>query len=129
MKINYKQLDDNFIADLKVSIIQIEDKIEELLKIKNKTYDNFFDVMEHLLNEIEKDAFPLQIEISTNITDLGKKTYEEYIPIMNEFTSKVNQNEEIASSIISIYENEKLNDVRKRILEKQFYHLNLVVSV
>jgi len=119
MQLNYKKLDENFISELNKKIIKVEGAIKELLKIKDKTYDNFFDVMEHLLDDIEKFSFPLHIEISTNITDLGKKTYEEYIPIMNEFTSKLSQNEKIANSIITIYETEDLSDVRKRILEKQ----------
>ncbi|OQY41522.1 MAG: hypothetical protein B6227_04860 [Fusobacteriia bacterium 4572_74] len=119
MQLNYKRLDEKFIDELQKKIIKVEDNIEELLEIKDKTYDNFFDVMEHLLDDIEKFSFPLQIEISTDITDLGKKIYEEYIPIMNEFTSKLSQNEEIADSIIKIYETENLSDVRKRILEKQ----------
>lgn len=119
MKLNYKKLDETFIDELQKKIIKVENNIQELLKIEKKTYDNFFDVMEHLLDDIEVFSFPLQIEISTNITDLGKKTYEEYIPIINEFTSKLNQNEDVANSIIKIYETEDLSDIRKRILEKQ----------
>lgn len=119
MRLNYKKLDEKFIDELQKKIVKVENNIEELLKIEDKTYDNFFDVMEHLLDDIEKFSFPLHIEISTSITDLGKKTYEEYIPIMNEFTSKLSQNEKIADSIIKIYETEDLNDIRKRILEKQ----------
>lgn len=119
MQLNYQKLDEKFIDELNGKIKQIEITIEELLQIKDKTYDNFFDVIEHLLEDIEKISFPLQIEISTSITDLGKKTYEEYIPIINDFTSKLSQNEDVANAIIKIYETEDLNDVRKRILEKQ----------
>lgn len=119
MQLNYKKLDENFIDELQKKIVKVEGNIEKLLKIQDKTYNNFFDVIEHLLDDIEKFSFPLQIEISTNITELGKNIYEEYIPIMNEFTSKLSQNENVANAIIKIYETEKLSDIRKRILEKQ----------
>ncbi len=119
MTFNYQDLNEDFIFELEKKISKVEKKIDELLTLKEKTYDNFFDVIEHLMDDIERFCVPLNIEITANITELGKKTYEKYIPIMNNFSTRFNQNEKIASAIMKIYEKEKLSDVRKRILEKQ----------
>lgn len=118
MKFNYQSLNENFITEVKKKIASIEAEIEQLLKIENKTYDNFFDVMEHLLNDFDIFTNPIGIETSAYITELGKKTYQEFIPIQNDFYTKLSQNEEIASAIMTIYEKEDLSPVRKRILEK-----------
>jgi oligopeptidase A len=64
-------------------------------------------------------TFPLGIENSAFLTELGEKTYEEFIPISTEFEAKLSQNEEFAAAVIKIYETEELSDVRKRILEKK----------
>ena len=119
MRLEYKKLDENFIKELKELIALTEKKIENLLKLENKTYDNFYNEIELLNHEVEKFAFSLGIETSTDITDLGKKTYEEYIPVISDYSSKLSQNEEFAAAVMKIYETEDLSEVRKRILEKQ----------
>ena len=119
MELKYKRVDENFIEDFKEKIALAEEKIEKLLELENKTYDNFFDKTEHILDEIEIFTFPLGIEISADITELGKKLYGEFLPIINNFMTKLNQNEKMANAVIKIYEEENLSDVRKRILEKR----------
>ena len=119
MRLKYKALDENFISEFKEEILITEKKIEELQKIEKKTYDNFFNEIELVIQTLDEFAFALGIEISTNITDLGKKTYDEYLPLVNEFSSKLSQNEEFAATVEKILETEELTSVRKRILEKQ----------
>ena len=64
MKLNYTKLDEKFIDELNEKIKKVEGDIQNLLQIKNKTYDNFFDIMEHLLDDIEKFTFSLQYKLT-----------------------------------------------------------------
>ncbi len=115
----YRKVEEDFIDRLKVKIEEVEGEIEKLLRIEEKSYNNFFNEMELLEEELSKMVQPISNENSTYITELGKKLYMEFIPIMNEYASKINQNEEIARAIMDIYEDEELDTVKKRILEKK----------
>ena len=115
----YKKVEEDFIDKLRVKLEELEGEIDKLLRIEGKTYNNFFNEMEILEEELSKMIQPISNENSTYITDIGKKLYKEFIPIMNEHASKINQNEEIAGAIMEIYEREDLDPVKRRILEKK----------
>lgn len=115
----YRKVEEDFIDRLKLKVGEIEREIEKLLKIVGKTYNNFFNEIEILEEELSKMIQPISNENSTYITELGKELYKEFIPIINEHSSKINQNEEIARAIMEIYEGEKLDPVKRRILEKK----------
>lgn len=115
----YRKVEEDFIDRLKLKLEEIDSEVARLLRVEKKTYNNFFNEMEILEEELSKMIQPISNENSTYITELGKELYKEFIPIMNEHSSKVNQNEEIARAIIEIYEGEKLDPVKKRILEKK----------
>lgn len=119
----YRGVTENFIVETKELLANIEANIEKLLEIENKTYDNFFNEMELEMEKFSEFSFPIEVETSTAITDLGKKTYETLIPLANEFEAKISQNEDIAAAINAIYKNETLTPVRKRILEKRILSL------
>lgn len=115
----YSWVSEDYIEVLKNKIEENEVKIEELLKVEKKTYNNFFNEMALLEEELIKITGSVNNENSTHITDLGKEMYKKSIPILNEYESKKNQNEDIAKAIIDIYENEDLDDVKKRILKQE----------
>jgi len=115
----YKRIEEDFIEKLQVRLGEIDLEIERLLEVEDKTYSNFFNEMEILDEDLAKLVEPILNENSTYITDLGKELYKEFIPIINEHSSKINQNEDIARAIVDIYEGEDLDPVKKRILEKK----------
>jgi len=122
-KFIYKKVEKDFIEVLKKRLKEAQGSIEDLLKTGGKTYENFFNEMEIIDEEISKFIQPILNENSTYITDLGKELYKEFIPVMNEYTSKINQNEDIAKVVMDIYENEELDAVKRRILEQRILEL------
>lgn len=117
MKFKYKKIDETFITEAKERITIIEEKVQELLKIENKTYANFIDPIEHLFEDFDTFTAPLGIENSSFVTEIGQKIYGEFLPIYSEFTNNYSQNEDIAKATIDIYENEELSPERRRFLE------------
>lgn len=115
----YKRVEDDFIEKLKERLRRSEERIEELLKIEKKTYDNFFNEMEIMKEEISRENHPIINENSTYITDIGRELHKKYIPIMSEYRSRISQNEDVARALRVIYETEDLTPVRKRILKKR----------
>ncbi len=106
-------------------IEEVEKKIEDLLKIKKKTYQNFCQPIQILLHEIEVIFTPIS---HLNYVCNSKKTEEVYnslLPVITTFYTKLSQNEEIYKAFKTIYENDKLNSEQKRVLELEIRDFEL----
>jgi len=119
---------DTFLDELKKKIDNNKKKINELLKIENKTYKNF--VWPFELLSVELDEFYTKLSHINSVKN-SKKTneiYEKSLPLINEYSSWVSQNVNIYQSLKDILYNEKnsLSDEQLRVLELEIkdYKLN-----
>jgi len=103
-------------------INQIEEnksKIEQLLKIEDKTYLNFvrpYQMLQERLNWVFKPIAHLNYVKNSEQT---QKVYTELLPVITEYYTNLGQNENLYKAFKEIYENEKdfLNHAQKRVLE------------
>jgi len=110
---------DTFLDELKQKIKLNKNKVDELLKIKNKTYKNF--VWPFELISVELDELFTKISHINSVKN-SKKTnevYEKSLPIFHEYSSWISQNVDIYKSLKDILNNEKsfLNSEQLRVLE------------
>jgi oligopeptidase A len=94
-------------------------KIEELIKIEEKTYMNFvrpYQMLNERLNWVFKPIAHLNYVKNSEET---QKVYTELLPIITEYYTSLGQNEKIYRAFKDIYEKEKdtLTDAQKRVLE------------
>ena len=95
-----------------------EKKIEELLGIEEKTYNNFITPYQ-LMHE--KLGFYFSPVSHLNSVKNSKKTqdiYSSLLPVLTEYYAKLGQNEELYKAVKEIYQEEKssLNKERKKVL-------------
>ena len=108
---------ENFIEELKVKLKNNETKVQELLKVKQKTYANFVKPMQMMEEQLELFFTPLSHLNAVNNSEATQKVYTESLPIITEYSTKLSQNLEIYTAYKTILENEKesLNDEQKRV--------------
>ena len=95
--------------------------IDELLKIEEKTYENF--VMPYMevgerLNEFITPIFHID---SVKNSEITKKVHEECLPIISIYETEISQNENIYTALKDIQYNYKtsLNDIQNKVLENE----------
>lgn len=118
MKFKYEKLDRDFNERFKELLREEKEKLEELLLIEGKTYKNFVEEIEHIKGRINLFTYPMNVENSVYRTEIGKKLYQEYLKLNNEFNLGISQREDIYTEYKNIYEGGSLNQVQKRFLEK-----------
>nr|WP_321268303.1 M3 family metallopeptidase [uncultured Sulfurimonas sp.] len=118
---------DNFIDDLNKRLKTNNDKIEELLKTKDKTYANFVKPLQMLEERLELFFTPLSHLNSVNNSDETQKIYADSLPIITEYSTKLSQNLDIYKAYKEIQKNEKesLNFEKNRVLELNILHFEL----
>ena len=110
---------ETFIEDLQKRTTQNEKKIEELLSLEQKNFENFVKPLEEMEEELELFFTPLSHLNSVNNSEATQKVYSEALPIITEYSTKISQNLDLYNAYKEIYEKEKesLNQEQKRVLE------------
>lgn len=77
-------------------------KIEELLKIENKTYKNFVTLFQEIGENINEFITPIFHIDSVKNSKITSKVHEECLPILSKYESEISQNENIYSALKDI---------------------------
>ncbi|WP_418185604.1 M3 family metallopeptidase [Aliarcobacter vitoriensis] len=102
-------------------------KVEELLKIENKTYKNFVLPFQEIGESINEFITPIFHIDSVKNSEITSKVYEECLPIISKYESEISQNENIYISLKDIQYNEKntLNNIQNKVLENEIRDFEL----
>ena len=118
---------ENFIQELNLKIKENNTKVDELLKIENKTYANFVKPIQIMDEYLEQFFTPLSHLNSVNNSDKTQEIYAESLPIITKYSTKLSQNIDIYNTYKEIQKNEisSLNYEQRRVLELNILHFEL----
>ncbi len=112
---------------LEIFLDENRKKIDDLLKIENKTYKNFVLPFQEIGESINDFLTPIFHIDSVKNSSVTTKVYEECIPVISKYETEISQNENIYSVLISIQSKEKstLNDIQNKVLENEIRDFKL----
>jgi len=118
---------DTFIDNLSEKIESNNKDIENLLKIDDKTFNNFVKPLEIKEEELNQFFTPLSHINSVNNRQETQEVYTKSLPIITEYSTKLSQNLDIYNAYKKILKDEcdLLNDEQKRVLELNIQHFEL----
>jgi oligopeptidase A len=99
-------------------------EIENLLKIENKTYQNFVSPLNRMEEEVEIIFTPIYHLHSVKNSERTQKVYEEIIPILSAYETEVSQDLRLFEAFKSI-PTENLNVEQKKVLEDSILSFRL----
>ena len=113
--------------DLEGLLTSSKEKIEELLKIENKTYENFVKPYEEIGESIGDFVTPIFHIDSVKNSEITQKVYEECLPLISNYQTEISQNDNIYRALKDIQDNDKLplNDIQKKVLENEIRDFKL----
>lgn len=102
-------------------------KVDELLKIENKTYKNFVLPFQEIGESINDFLTPIFHIDSVKNSEITTKVYEECIPVISKYETEISQNENIYMAFKDIQSKEKstLNDIQNKVLENEIRDFKL----
>ena len=102
-------------------------KVDDLLKIENKTYKNFVLPFQEIGESINDFLTPIFHIDSVKNSEITTKVYEECIPVISKYETEISQNENIYNALISIQskENSSLNNIQNKVLENEIRDFKL----
>lgn len=102
-------------------------KIDELLRIENKTYKNFVLPFQEIGESINDFLTPIFHIDSVKNSEITTKVYEECIPVISKYETDISQNENIYSALVDIQSKEKstLNNIQNKVLENEIRDFKL----
>lgn len=102
-------------------------KVDELLKIENKTYKNFVLPFQEIGESINDFLTPIFHIDSVKNSEITTKVYEECIPVISKYETEISQNENIYLSFKDIQSKEKssLNNIQNKVLENEIRDFKL----
>jgi len=105
--------------ELEVLLTNSKEKIDELLKIEEKTYKNFVKPLEDVEEGISDFVTPIFHIDSVKNSEITQKVYEECLPLISNYETEISQNDNIYRSLKDIQDKNKmsLNDIQKKVLE------------
>ena len=117
---NSKELLENFLDENRK-------KIDELLRIENKTYKNFVLPFQEIGESINDFLTPIFHIDSVKNSEITTKVYEECIPVISKYETDISQNENIYSALVDIQSKEKstLNNIQNKVLENEIRDFKL----
>lgn len=118
---------ENSSKNLEKLIQNNNNSLDELLKIKDKTYENFC-VAYQLLNEtLELFTTPIFHIDSVDNSELSQKVYSQCLPILSKYSTKLGQNEDLFQAFKDIKDSEKnsLNDEQNKVLDNEIRDFTL----
>jgi oligopeptidase A len=103
------------------------EKIEDLKKIEDKTYNSFIKPYMHIAEKFSEFTTPLFHIDSVKSSEITTKVYSDIIPIVSEYSTTISQDEEIFKIMKDIYDNQKntLNDTQLKVLENELRDFKL----
>ncbi len=112
---------------LEIFLDENRKKIDDLLKIENKTYKNFVLPFQEIGESINDFLTPIFHIDSVKNSSVTTKVYEECIPVISKYETEISQNENIYSALISIQSKEKstLNNIQNKVLENEIRDFKL----
>lgn len=115
------------IEPLQTLITAQRKKIDELLKISSKTYQNFVRPLELLDEEMEIFFTPISHINSVANSKESQALYAEALPLLTEFSTEVSQNLTIYEAYKQIMQNEhpQLNAEQKQVLKQSIQGFEL----
>jgi len=114
-----------FIEDLEALVLKNEQKIEELLAQKEKTYANFVRPLELMDEELGEFFTPLSHLNSVKNDEQTQEIYTQALPIITNYSTKLSQNIDIYHAYKEIEAKEQLNQEQKRVLELNILQFEL----
>ncbi|MCF6310690.1 MAG: M3 family metallopeptidase [Sulfurimonas sp.] len=116
-----------FIEELQKRVENNNKKINELLKIENKSFSNFVKPLQMMDEYLDQFFTPMSHLNSVNNSDKTQDIYAESLPIITEYSTKLSQNIDIYKAYKEIQTNEKssLNYEQKRVIELNILHFEL----
>ena len=105
--------------ELEVLLTNSKEKIDEPLKIEEKTYKNFVKPLEDVEEGISDFVTPIFHIDSVKNSEITQKVYEECLPLISNYETEISQNDNIYRSLKDIQDKNKmsLNDIQKKVLE------------
>ncbi len=116
---------ESFIDNLTLIIDQNNQKVNEILSIKEKTFANFIKPFEMMDEKLDQFFTPLSHINSVSNSDETQKIYAASLPILTEYSTAISQNLEIYKAIKMIFENETLSDEQKRVCQLNIQNFEL----
>ena len=108
---------ETYIEDLKELLQTTEDRVNELLKIENKTYDNFMKPFWESYRELNLHSFYLGHIDSVKNTEQTQRVKTESLPIKSEWYTKMGQREDIYQALKEVSETD-LTPSQRRVVEE-----------
>ncbi len=123
---SFKEFDltDKNLQEHKEKVLSIIDEnnkdIEKLLKIEPKIYQNFLTPYQEFSTKLEFSFTPISHLNYVNNTDQTQEVYNELLPVLTEYSTKLSQNEDIYKAFKDIQKNEakSLNIEQNRVLKE-----------
>jgi oligopeptidase A len=123
------RLDDfeNSSKELEKLIQQNKDELEELLKIEEKTYDNFVVPYQYMAERLEQFCTPIFHIDSVKNSETTQKVYNECLPLISVYSSQLSSNEKVYTSFkdIQYKYNSTLNIEQQKVLENEIRDFKL----
>jgi len=118
---------DTFIEDLEAIIKLNNTKVQELLKLKEKTYASFVKPMQMMDETLEHLFTPLSHLNSVSNSKETQDVYTKSLPIVTQYSTKLSQNLDIYLAYKEILKNEikSLNYEQLRVLKLNIEHFEL----
>jgi oligopeptidase A len=110
---------DSAIDELTALLENNKTQIEQLLKIENKSYENFVKPFEMIDERLNWFFTPISHLNSVNNSEQTQKVYSDALPILTDYGTEISQNEEIYKAFKAIKEKEApaLNQEQNQVLE------------
>ncbi len=112
---------ENSVSQLEKIINTNKQKLENLLSLPNKTYDNFI-IPYQLLNEtLEEFITPVFHLDSVENSDLTQQIYSQCLPILSAYSTQLGQNEQLFQAIKDIKNSysHQLNQQQNKVLDNE----------
>ncbi|WP_321471426.1 M3 family metallopeptidase [Halarcobacter sp.] len=102
-------------------------KIDKLLNIENKTYENFVKPYEMIGEGINDYLTPIFHIDSVKNSEITQKVYEDCLPLISDYETEISQNDNIYRSLKDIQDKDyiSLNDIQKKVLENEIRDFKL----
>ena len=112
---------------LEIYIEESKNKIEALLEIPNKDYDNFVKPYQEVGENLNEFITPIFHIDSVKNSELTQKVYEECLPLISIYETELSQNDSIYRAIKDIQDKYKtsLNDIQNKVLENEIKDFKL----
>ncbi|RXJ70224.1 peptidase M3 [Halarcobacter ebronensis] len=102
-------------------------KIDELLEIEEKSYENFVKPYQEIGESINEFITPIFHIDSVKNSEITQKVYEDCLPLISDYETEISQNDNIYTSLKDIQDKSytSLNDIQKKVLENEIRDFKL----